>query len=922
MTPAENPFPREAVVTYGRSIRYSARLRSMNVLHDELASYLSNYEAEPRRYGTAIGICGEHGSGKTHVLNWLASRGREIRHSNCDITYVKVDFPQILDIYQQVMRELTRPRIIDLLQRSLVTIAREEARAAKVTEIIDRRLDNVASLNELIEEGSLDRTRMENLLESRLGASAPSDLVRTLIDCAGPSGDAAYHWLRADEVTGTAPLGLVHKFTSGAPDADDTMALHGLTLIAALYDLADVPFVLMVDQLEVMLSAEGPRLKTLSSLAKRSFEALSAASALVFIAGTDDGWSRVTRDVFPRLRLGAPQRVGGLDLEQTAKLIAAYTEDSTEYADATLERLFAVGGGSPREVLRISHLAWAQHAGRLDDVTPSEILTLAHESSTIADRARLALEMIDQTVRGRFEANEIRFKDAGTVDRLVRAGSTPTAAILLLRAADRTEEAKAARELRAVSERLHREWPQVRVVAVTVGYTSRQVNELLESAVTVIEFNEETFRSRIETELTLAITQQKAADQGAPEVAKALDQIAKRLERIESSRETTEEGAGRRFAAAVEEQARADTARAELRTRVEILEHLNLLDKVCRENDLDKERGLMRALLVSNEVHRKDVVFDQLGAVYLEFIAVAGRPRPGAPAGPDIELQDERLNLLATMKAHLSSPAMPPLLIEHPVRTAVYGGLATVVIASLLMAASGYASGRDLSFTLMSTLPFSLGCGIAVALTWYFLVIVCNPTRRAAARLQRIRAERDRTSVDSSGAGASTILGFIATAAVLTTGLVYVRLMSVHVINVSRYGYAGPAAMIVSALLIATNWRMRPWRSAATATRVSAALITIAGMSAILTFASPGVFYSYQVEPTDTAASDTSYTSISTDTSFTSMSTDTSFPPMSSTDTSSTNFSTTDTSATSTSSTETSSNETTSTSGTSSATST
>lgn len=846
-TMIDNPFPREAVATHGKAIRYSARLRSMNDLHDELVTYLSSYVTPSRRYGAALGICGEHGSGKTHVLNWLAQRGSEITRSECAILYAKADSARMLDIYQHVIREVKRPRIIELLQRALVTIARAEVRAAKVMEPIDQRLDDVPSLNRLIEEGSLDRSRLDNLLQKRLEEVAPPDLVRTLIDCAGPSGEAAYHWLRGDEVNATAPLGLVHKFSSNAEggaalDNDDTIALHGLTLIAALHELAEIPLVLMIDQLEVLLRAEGQRLETLSSLAKRAIEALSAASALVFIAGTEDGWSRLTRDVFPRFRGGTPYRVGSLNRDQCVLLIDAYTDRSTSYSKAAMERLLELSGGSPREILRISNRAFESHEGRLESVTADELLEHARQSSTIADRSRLALEMIDQIARGRFEHNDdIRFDDNLTVDRLIRTGSRPVAAIHLMRAADPTEEAVAARSLSDVGARIKKEWPGAVMIAVTVGYASKQVNDAIRALAKVIEFNEETFRSRIETELTLAVTRDAVQPADSSQLTKALDDFAKRIEKIEARRQDQEAAVEKRYADGEAKQRATEAADVGLRTRVEIRDQLLRLQDACRRGDIDTERGLMKALLVSNEVHLKDTVLDQLGGVYLDLLALAARQT--AP------FQKERLELLSEMRSHLNSPAMPTVLAEHPVKSAVYVGAATTLVMALLLGAFRMGYYGFLPALVLVT-PQAVVVGLAFGLAWYFILYVWSTARRWRRRVAELEAA---AASDWSG---STVVGFVANTALLIFG----GLVSLFRHDLPIANNLGPFFMIGSASLIALHWKRPFTERERVNTRITSALITTAALATLVTFGMPDVFKRTESVNTDTAVVDTAMT--------------------------------------------------------------
>jgi hypothetical protein len=67
-----NPFSPEAVATYGQAIRTCEDLEYIRRAREELNAYLTSYPISPQRYGAAIGLRGEHGSGKTHLLTYLA----------------------------------------------------------------------------------------------------------------------------------------------------------------------------------------------------------------------------------------------------------------------------------------------------------------------------------------------------------------------------------------------------------------------------------------------------------------------------------------------------------------------------------------------------------------------------------------------------------------------------------------------------------------------------------------------------------------------------------------------------------------------------------------------------------------------------------------------------------------------------------
>jgi hypothetical protein len=75
-----NPFPVEAVATYGRLPLASYEgLSYFGLVRDELLTYLSAYVSATVRYGGVVGLSGSHGSGKTHLLAWIAQQATTSR---------------------------------------------------------------------------------------------------------------------------------------------------------------------------------------------------------------------------------------------------------------------------------------------------------------------------------------------------------------------------------------------------------------------------------------------------------------------------------------------------------------------------------------------------------------------------------------------------------------------------------------------------------------------------------------------------------------------------------------------------------------------------------------------------------------------------------------------------------------------------
>src|SRR5262245_16896816 len=104
----DNPFPPQAVATFGQEIPITASLAYMRPAEEELRSYLRDFPRADRRWGGAIGLRGGHGSGKTHLLARLANITRGLKSAAAAVLYAKVDSPIFFNLYIQLFTQIER----------------------------------------------------------------------------------------------------------------------------------------------------------------------------------------------------------------------------------------------------------------------------------------------------------------------------------------------------------------------------------------------------------------------------------------------------------------------------------------------------------------------------------------------------------------------------------------------------------------------------------------------------------------------------------------------------------------------------------------------------------------------------------------------------------------------------------------------
>ena len=745
-----NPFQLEAVATYGDPLSTCENLEYMRRALGELNNYLMSYPDDHRRYGGAIGLAGGPGSGKTHLLSWLGDKARALTHIQAETIYGKADSDSLFDLYRETMGQVDRRSIIQLIDLAGRRLAAEQVGSAKVTQSLQTRIDAQEDLAELAKEGNIDPAELANVLEERLAATdVPSAIRRTLLAVSeSGAGESAYRWLQGDDVRDLATLGLEHNLreTGGESAADATVelsAVHAWEALAALHRLAGKPLIVFIDQLEVLLRADPQKQQTLFSVLKKLIEHLGRQYALVFIAGSDEGWRKLPRDVNPRLRLRRPLKVGSLNLEEARELLDAYTQARTRFGDDELRVLVDLAGGNPREIVRIAFHEFNRHRGRLEESTTHNLLESAQDTGTVEDRATLALNIADSVLAEYGDVHNDLSVGSVTIDRLVKRDARPVVALMLVRATDQLSEAGSARYVHDVLAYMKKSWPETTLIVVPIGYASDEVRDLLEQTATVIPFDEPRFCGELETEMATISANAAPADtvRTAPDpaVLDLLERISRRIQKLEVNREKSSVEMQERFAASTKELARSAQEERELKTRWEMLEELDRLMQSLADGKLADERRLIRTVLVANETYLSDRNVDRLGALYLDVLDVVSLSREREPEVFQVEL---RSKILYELRACLRSMVLRRRMLQRPGVTTIQLGCATsiIVFGALFWMDLTYGPNvESLYYDLIRSGVFSLTIGFALAGSVMVFLSLLDPIRSLAASVRRLQ---------------------------------------------------------------------------------------------------------------------------------------------------------------------------------------
>jgi hypothetical protein len=686
-TASNNPFPLEAVATYGSKITNNAKLKYVIDAEGELSSYLEKYPVPAARSGGGIAIQGGHGSGKTHLLAWLGQSARAYASIRASVAYVKCDSSNFFELYRQIFLQISRDDIIALVQLALLNLARDKALSVKVTESLAARLQQAGSLVTLQSENNIDLDQLCLALLGELdGSSAgPKEMARLLLDVPSPTiGQTAYEWFKGGDVADLSSLGIANPLRTSRDDAEGAgaIAISALEMIAALHRVAGVPMLILVDQLEVLLRtpSDAPPGAT-GSLIKKFVEQLGRQAALVFIAGTPDSWTLLPRDVPARFRRREPLRAGNLSHEEGRTLITAYLGERAPVSESTADAIHALSSGSPREILRISCLAWEATSGNMGAANHDILVKAAAQAGSIADQATLALAIADRVlwpfgvVVSNVDVNDSAVDRAVFVDQVVRL------VLVVIKATDQLAEIDWYRKLGAI-ERFRRDnWPRAQLIAVSVGYSTSEVRDLFKETEN-LRFNEVDFEDLLRARAAMAFSSPPRADSptSVPEPARDavdLGGVENRLASLEAVRSEEARNVSERLTAETSKVNAPIIAERKRSARFEINDALDALGEAARAGRSGDERSTLRSILIANEAYLQNTAFEDLGNLYRELLDV-----PPAREYEDSRRLRQKLFVIRQMRDEISARSDPAVTFLSPAKLAAGAAIPALLAAS------------------------------------------------------------------------------------------------------------------------------------------------------------------------------------------------------------------------------------------------
>lgn len=766
MTMQENPFPALAVSTFAMRPVATAELTYMSEAAEYLEQYLVHYYQAGISSAGAVGLVGSYGEGKTHLLNWIGMRATDWEPvkgvSRPNVAYGKADSASFFDIYKQLMRHLTRERIVNLIETAVGVIARRQAAAAAATQAVVARIEQ-DGIEPLMAEGNVDQIAVINELRATMTASRdiPPDIPMMVIAVGDPiRGQSAYRWLLGERVADLASFGIDHDLQSSAGNIDaastDAAALDALESIARLHRIAQVPFIVLVDQLESLVINSAQNIDTLFSLFKKFVEQLARQETLVYIAGTEAGWSPFKRDSIDRLYTRPAIAVGHLTPNEIILLLDAFLNPS---GASSTRRAFSpdvgasiheLSDGNVRETLRIAYETYNAAEGHIESATRDDVRRAAQESGTLEDRRALALTIVDVVLARRGSI----MRDVGVlgstagrrwvIDRMLEVRGRSTLALMTVVAVDKNDEADLSLMISDVAAYLRDEYPGVPLIVTAVGYSSAEVAVLVGSFADTIVFRADDYAGRLEARVQRLLAPSAAAATSTEDAV--LSSARVRLGELQEKRLAETDAVSERFKENVEianEPLREERKR---QTTWELSRSLDKLRDAVIAGNSGVERDIMRDLLTANAIRLNDSRVEALGSLYLELLSMYS----SAASVPMVaeKLHKARLDLASDLRNVLRKGRAPWLAVTDPrvlYSWVAFWGVAIVLITAATIISDPKIIHRNWVSIFVDLQPTLFVTFFAAAVSTYLWLIarMLDPAARWAARVRRLTAELD-----------------------------------------------------------------------------------------------------------------------------------------------------------------------------------
>ncbi len=359
--PRPNPFSPMAVAKItgfdeSDAVDLTVETESVRQARAYLSGYLAAEPAEGDRAGEVIAVIGDYGTGKTHLANELVRQARRELADPSRAMYVDATSGTFVELHRRFVDKLgfagVRNQVNDYYAEIVAGALLDAGLGSDVVEWLRNRdvvpqqvVERLGLMeSELLRE--VQRT-LRRVTQNRDFATALTLLLRTGYD------DVVWRWLNGD-----TPAEVLVERGITAPIDTEVAALEAMGVLALLYGGRRASFVLVIDELDKLLS--GARLdEDIAPAFEKLLEVFAGAGSCLVLCVLPEARGalrpstrqRVSRTV-EMVRLSVDEICAFIEKAQGARLgraeLAPFTRDTVRY-------LRDLAGGNARKVIRLCH---------------------------------------------------------------------------------------------------------------------------------------------------------------------------------------------------------------------------------------------------------------------------------------------------------------------------------------------------------------------------------------------------------------------------------------------------------------------------------------------------------------------------------------------------------------------------------------
>lgn len=472
-----NPFPATAVAKVAEldaeivTVYTPAVREAVGVMNEYLASPTATTTVTES--GNVLAIVGDYGTGKTHLAVELLRQARSTSNDTTDTLYLDAPADTFVALYRRFVQQLDVADVRGRVSEYYADVVADALSVSEFTSEVSRQL-RAGELGpvEAVERLSLMESSFLQQVQVTLRGITRNEAFGTALTLLLRRGfdDAVWEWL-----AGHAPDQILIDRGIDVAIDNETAALEAMGVFALLYGHRNHRFIVVIDELDKLLSAASRPTETAIVAFKKLLEVFAAARALLVLVGLPDYLDVLGVEVLQRI--GRIIRVSALTSENTLEFISRtqhrvlgratlepFTPDTVNY-------LVKLTDGAARKIVRLCHHLYRKATDEGTSVTDAMVRQMARSQfdfATIENVHGEIRRVLDGQGFSYFRDHQVGLDPHSRADYWISVGDRDSGCAVLLTESvlDATDSENLTR--RAMS--IHNAVTDTETVLVVVGY--------------------------------------------------------------------------------------------------------------------------------------------------------------------------------------------------------------------------------------------------------------------------------------------------------------------------------------------------------------------------------------------------------------------------------------------------------------------